>query len=286
MDRALDFAGRTVIVSGGTKGLGRVIAERFLAQSAEVVVCARNQPSSLPSAAGREASFVAADVREPDQVAAVVAHAMERTGRIDVLVNNAGGAPPAESATASPRFNSKVVALNLLAPMTFAQAVYPVMAAQAEGGVIVNIASVSGQRANPGGVAYGAAKAGLINMTATLAHEWGPAIRVLALVVGMIVTEEAAAFYGDEEGIAAVGNLLALKRMGQPSEIADVVLFCASPMARWMTGCAIPVDGGGEIAGYLAAANAADTSQARPRTEPSETDKASTSQAQPHQAGD
>jgi len=259
MDRALDFDGRTVIVTGGTKGIGRVIATAFLAHGAEVVVCARKEPPSLPSAEGREASFVAADVRDPEQIAAVVAHAVERTGRIDVLVNNAGGAPAAHSATVSPRFNSKVVALNLLAPMAFSQAVHPVMAAQSDGGVIVNISSVSGQRANPGGVAYGAAKAGVVNMTATLAHEWGPQIRVLALVVGMVVTEEAAAFYGGDAGIAAVGDLLALKRMGDPSEIADVALFCASPLARWMTGCAIPVDGGGEVAGYLAAAATAGT---------------------------
>ncbi len=257
MERALDFSGRTAIVTGGTRGIGRVIAQSFLEHGADVVVCARSEPQSLPSTGEREASFVAADVRDPDQIAAVVSHAVQRTGRIDVLVNNAGGAPPADSATVSPRFNEKILALNLLAPMTFAQAVHPVMSAQPDGGVIVNIASVSGQRANPGGVAYGAAKAGIINMTATLAHEWGPSIRVLALVVGMVVTSEAAVYYGDDAGIAAVGELLALKRMGEPSEIADVVLFCASPLARWMTGCAIPVDGGGEIAGYLAASTAA-----------------------------
>ncbi len=249
----LDYSGRTVIVTGGTKGLGRTIAARFVEHGADVVICARNEPASLPITAGGAAHFVAADVREPDQVAEVVARAVQQTGRVDVLVNNAGGAPPADSAQVSPRFNEKVVALNLLAPMMFAQAVHATMAAQDDGGVIINIASVSGLRANPQGVAYGAAKAGLINMTATLAHEWGPKIRVMAPVVGMIVTEDAAQYYGGDTGIAAVGDLLALKRMGTPSEIADVVLFCASPLARWMTGCAIPVDGGGETAGYLRA---------------------------------
>ncbi len=250
----LDLSGQTAIVTGGTKGLGRVVAERLLEHGAEVVVCARNEPAEPIAAADRAAHFVAADVREADQVAAVVAETLARTGRIDILVNNAGGAPPAESATVSPRFNEKIVALNLLAPMMFAQAVHDTMQAQESGGVIVNIASVSGQRPNPKGVAYGAAKAGLLNMTETLAHEWGPKIRVVAPVVGMIVTEDAHLFYGDQAGIDAVGALLPMGRMGTPADVADVVLFCVSPLARWVTGCAIPVDGGGEGAAYLDAA--------------------------------
>ena len=184
----LDMTGRTVIVTGGTKGLGRAITERFLEQGADVVICARREPDTPIAVAGRSAMFVACDVREPEQVAAVVAAAIDATGRIDVLVNNAGGAPPADSATVSPRFNEKIVALNLMAPLNFAQAVHDQMQSQDDGGVIINIASVSGTRANPAGVAYGAAKAGLINATATLAVEWGPKIRVIAPVVGLIVT--------------------------------------------------------------------------------------------------
>lgn len=249
-----DFTGRTAIVTGGTKGLGRVIAATFLGRGADVFVCARNPPTEPLSVGGRSAHFVAADVREPDQVAAVVDTVVDRTGRIDILVNNAGGAPPADSATVSPRFNEKIVALNLLAPLMFSQAVHDTMQSQPDGGVIVNIASVSGQRANPKGVAYGAAKAGLINMTETLAHEWGPRIRVVAPVVGMIVTEDAHLFYGDQAGIDAVGRMLPMGRMGDPADVADVVLFCASPLARWMTGCAVPVDGGGEGAAYLGVA--------------------------------
>ena len=208
-----------------------MIAGRFLERGADVVICARNAPEEPVSAAGRTATFVAADVRDPDQVAAVVDTAVGTTGRIDVLVNNAGGAPPADTATVSPRFNEKIVGLNLLAPLLFAQAVHDPMSSQDDGGVIINIASVSGTRANPQGAAYGAAKAGLINLSETLAHEWGPNIRVLCPVVGMIVTEEAHLFYGDEEGIAAVGRTLPLERMGTPDEVADVVLFCASPLS-------------------------------------------------------
>ena len=249
----LDMSGRSVIITGGTKGLGRAIATRFLDRGADVVVCARNRPDDAVEADDRSATFVAADVREPDQIDAVVRKTIEVTGRIDVLVNNAGGAPPADSISASPRFNEKVLALNLLAPLTFAQAVHPVMTAQPDGGVIVNISSVSGLRPNPMGAAYGAAKAGLVNLTQTLAHEWGPTIRVLCVVVGLMLTDDADLFYGDDEGIAAVGRTLALDRMGDPSEIADVVLFLASPMASYRSGAAVPVHGGGEGPAYLSA---------------------------------
>ena len=169
-------------------------------------------------------------------------------------MNNAGGAPPAESAKASSGFNEKIVALNLMAPMNFCQAVHPIMSTQDGGGVIVNISSVSGTRANPQGMAYGAAKAGLENMTRTLAHEWGPAIRVVALTVGMIVTDEAAAFYGDGDSQAAVAANLPAGRLGQPADVADMCLALASPLARWVTGTCLEVHGGGEGPAYLGVA--------------------------------
>jgi NAD(P)-dependent dehydrogenase (short-subunit alcohol dehydrogenase family) len=252
-ENAFDFAGKVAIVTGGTKGIGRVITTTFLSAGADVVICARNAPDEPVVAGGREAVFVPCDVREPDQIKAVVQTAIDRFGRIDVLVNNAGGAPPAASATVSPRFNERIVALNLLAPMNFAQAVHDAMQGQDSGGVIINIASVSGIRANPMGAAYGAAKAGLINLSETLAAEWGPKIRVLTVTVGLIVTEEAHLFYGDEEGIDRVGRTIPARRMGKPDDIADVVLFLSSPGARWMTGTNVMVHGGGELPSYLAA---------------------------------
>ena len=252
----LDFTGRSVVVTGGSRGLGRVIVTTFLDAGADVVTCARSAPDTpvMSTDGSREAAFVVADVRDPEQVAAVVAAAVDRSGRVDVLVNNAGGAPPADSATVSPRFNEKIIALNLTAPMTFCQAVHPTMSTQDGGGVIVNISSVSGTRPNPLGVAYGAAKAGLENMTRTLAHEWGPAIRVVALTVGMIVTDEAAAFYGDAAGQAAVAANLPAGRLGQPADVADMCLALASPLARWVTGTCVEVHGGGEGPAYLDAA--------------------------------
>ncbi len=257
---ALDFSGKAVLVTGGTKGLGREIALTFLRAGADVLVCARNEPTEPVAANGREAAFVAADVRDAEQVRAVVQACVDRFGRLDVLVNNAGGAPLADSATVSPRFNDKIVALNLMAPILFAQAAHPVMSAQDGTGVIINISSVSGLRANPLGVAYGAAKAGLGNVAQTLAHEWGPKIRVLTVAVGLIVTEDTTVAYGDEAGVRAVGDTIALKRMGEPDEVADVVLFLASPLARWMSGTTVEVHGGGERPAYLAASTAASVS--------------------------
>ena len=249
----LDFSGKTVIVTGGTKGIGRVLTTTFLEHGADVVICARNAPDEPVTANGKEAVFVACDVRDPDQVKAVVQAALEHFGRVDVLVNNAGGAPPAASATVSPRFNERIIALNLLAPITFAQAVHDPMMAQESGGVILNISSVSAIRANPAGVAYGAAKAGLSNVAQSLATEWGPKIRVLTVIVGLIVTEEADLYYGDEAGMQRVAQTIPARRMGKPDDIADVVLFLASPLARWMTGSDVMVHGGGEIPTYLAA---------------------------------
>ena len=172
-DNRLDMTARVVIVTGGTKGIGKVITETFLDHGADVVICARNAPDAPVTAGGKTAEFVPCDVRDPEQIKTVVAAAVERFGRVDVLINNAGGAPPAPSATVSPRFNERIVALNLLAPINFAQAVHDTMQAQDSGGVIINISSVSGARANPMGVAYGAAKAGLNNVSETLATEWG-----------------------------------------------------------------------------------------------------------------
>jgi NAD(P)-dependent dehydrogenase (short-subunit alcohol dehydrogenase family) len=253
MDTPLDFNGKCVIITGGSKGLGRELVNGFLSAGADVVTCARNEPDEPLSNGDRQATFVAADIRDPEQVQAVVATAVDKHGRVDVLVNNAGGAPPADSATVSPRFNERILALNLLAPITFAQAVYAVMKEQDEGGVILNISSVSGIRANPTGVAYGAAKAGLINVSETLAVEWGPKVRVLTVTVGLIITDDARLFYGDEAGIARVGETIALGKMGDLDEVADVCIFLASPLARWMSGANVKVHGGGEKPAYLGA---------------------------------
>jgi len=250
----LDLSGKVVIVTGGCRGIGRGIATRFLEAGAEVVICCRHEPDQAPSGGGRTAAFVEADVRDPDQIERVVAFTTERFGRVDVLVNNAGGSPPADSATASPKFSAAIITLNLVAPLLFAQRANAVMREQEGGGTNINIASVSGIRPSPGTAAYGAAKAGLLNLTQTLAIDYAPKVRVNAVTAGLVRTEQSHLFYGDEEGIAAVGATVPLGRMAEPSDIADVCLFLASPLARYVSGESIVVHGGGERPAYLDAA--------------------------------
>jgi NAD(P)-dependent dehydrogenase (short-subunit alcohol dehydrogenase family) len=244
----IDFHDTVVLVTGGTKGIGRGIVERFAAAGASVVTCARGAAGEpLPP----EVDLVAADIRDPDEGGRLVRHVTERFGRLDVLVNNAGGSPPADSATASPRFTEAIVRLNLLAPLWLAQASNAVMQTQDAGGVIVNIASVSGLRPSPDTVAYGAAKAGLLSLTETLAVEWAPKVRVNAVTPGYIVTEQAPLFYGDEAGIARVASTVPLGRLGYPSDVADACLFMASPLASYVSGANLLVHGGGEAPRYL-----------------------------------
>jgi NAD(P)-dependent dehydrogenase (short-subunit alcohol dehydrogenase family) len=246
----IDFDGHVVLVTGGSRGIGRGIASHFAEHGARVAVCGRNEPDDLPT----RVEFLAADVREPEQVEALVANTVARYGRLDVLVNNAGGAPPSDTATASPRFAAGVIALNLTAPLVCAQHANAVMQLQDSGGSIVNIASVSGIRPSPTAAAYGAAKAGLLNLTQTLAVEFAPKVRVNAVTVGLVVTEQAHLFYGDEAGIAAVGATVPLGRMADPADVADVVLFLASPLARYVSGANVLVHGGGERPSFLDAA--------------------------------
>ena len=249
------FDERVVLVTGGCRGIGRGIAQRFAEAGAHVAICCRHEPEDLPDGW----LFVAADVREPEQVDAVIAATTARFGALDVLVNNAGGSPPADSATASPRFTAGIIALNLTAALVCAQKANVVMQGQEQGGNIVNIASVSGVRASPNTVAYGAAKAGLLNATQTLGVEFAPKVRVNAVVVGLVVTEQAHLFYGDDDGIRSVGETVPLGRMADPTDIADVCLFLASPLARYVTGAQVLVHGGGERPSYMNAAKGTST---------------------------
>jgi NAD(P)-dependent dehydrogenase (short-subunit alcohol dehydrogenase family) len=251
---SIDFAGKVALVTGGSRGVGRGIAERFLAAGAGVVVCGRSEPEALPRVADNEAAFVAADVREIEQVERLVATTLERHGRLDVLVANAGGAPAVDAATVSPRFHEKIIALNLLAPLHCAQRANAAMQQQPEGGVILFITSVSGLRPSPGTAAYGAAKAGLISLAQSLAVEWAPRVRVAAVAAGMVRTEQSHLHYGDEAGIAAVGATVPLGRIAEPADVGDACLYLASPLARYVSGATLLLHGGGEKPAFLAAA--------------------------------
>lgn len=255
MESPLDFSGRSVIVTGGGKGIGKGITEAFLEAGAQVLICGRSTPEKMPEAGGNRAEFFACDVREAQQIDACVAHVEERFGRLDVLVNNAGGAPYAEAATVSPRFSEAIIRLNLIAPLNFSQAANRVMQTQDSGGSIINIASVSTIRPSPGTAAYGAAKAGLVNLGSSLAVEWAPKVRVNAIVVGLTETEQSHLHYGDAEGIAAVGATIPLGRMAQPGDIGNACLFLGSELSSYVSGTSFAVHGGGEKPAFLSAAN-------------------------------
>lgn len=254
MNSATEFADHVVLVTGGTKGIGRGIAEGFLAAGARVVVCARTAPESSPSADGREAEFMACDVREADAVCALVDAIVQRHGRLDVLVNNAGGSPAVDAATVSPRFHEGVIRLNLISTLHASQAANARMQKQDEGGVIVCIGSISGLRASPGTAAYGAAKAAVLSLVSSLAVEWAPKVRMVAVSPGLVRTEQSALHYGDAAGIAAVGATIPAGRMAEPDDIAQACLFVASRRAAYISGANLLLHGGGEKPAFLAAA--------------------------------
>jgi NAD(P)-dependent dehydrogenase (short-subunit alcohol dehydrogenase family) len=244
-----------VLVTGGNRGVGRGIADSFRAMGDRVVVCARRsgvdpqevlkEGATLPTAA----DVLSCDVRDPDQAGALVKAIVALHGRLDVVVNNAGGSPWSSADTMSPRFAERIVALNLLAPFYVAQAANAVMQEQAGGGVILNIGSVASFRPSPGTALYNAAKAGLSTLTRSLALEWAPKVRVNGLVLGIVNTETAAENYNDS--IDALAAVTPMRRLPEPSEVGGMCVLLASPAASYVTGADLVMDGGGEFPAYL-----------------------------------
>jgi NAD(P)-dependent dehydrogenase (short-subunit alcohol dehydrogenase family) len=243
MALALDLTGRVVLVTGGTRGIGLGIADAFRAAGAHVVTCSRSDVD------GAEDHY-ACDVRDPDAVSAMLDGIVAAHGRLDVLVNNAGGAPSTEAATASPRFHDKIVGLNLLSPLLVSQAANAVMQEQG-GGSIVNISSISAHRPAPTIAAYAAAKAGLDSLTRSLAMEWGPRVRVNAIDVGLCRTEQTDDHYGDDGRVARIEGTIPLGRMATPVEVGNVAVFLASDLASYVSGARVACDGGGEPPVFL-----------------------------------
>ena len=176
-------------------------------------------------------------MRDDESVAALIDAIVERHGRLDVVVNNAGGSPYVlDRGCVSAKFNRKIIELNLLGPLSVSQHANAVMQTQDTGGSIVNIASVSGRGRPRAPHAYGAAKAGVESLTSTLAVEWAPKVRVNSVVVGMVETEQSELFYGDAESIAAISQNVPLGRLAKPADVGWAAAFLASDAASYISG--------------------------------------------------
>lgn len=242
----MEWNGKVVVVTGGTRGVGAGIARAFAKAGARVVACARHEPEVPLDGV----EFLPVDLRDP----AAVHHLFAGLPRLDVLVNNAGGTPYRLLAQADAERHARVIELNLLAPLTASLAAYDHL--RRTRGSIVMIGSVSGTRPSPGSAAYGAAKAGLENLARSMAVEWAPDVRVNTLVVGMVRTERAHLHYGGEDGIAAVARTVPLERLAEPSDIGEAAVFLASDAAAYITGASLLVHGGGERPAFLDASTA------------------------------
>ncbi|GHH02618.1 SDR family oxidoreductase [Streptomyces lanatus] len=238
------LTGRTVVVTGGTRGVGAGIAQAFIEAGADVVTCAR-RPPEVPV---KGTEFMPVDLRDPQAVRDFFA---DLPG-LDVLVNNAGGTPYRRLTDADAERHARVIELNLVAPLTASLAAYEHL--KRARGSIVMIGSVSGGRPSPGSAAYGAAKAGLDNLARSMAVEWAPEIRVNTLVVGMVRTELTHLHYGGDDGIAGVSRTVPLGRLAEPADIGAAAVFLASDAAAYISGASLLVHGGGERPAFLDAA--------------------------------
>lgn len=236
--------GKVAVVTGGTRGVGAGIAKAFVEAGADVVTCARRPPEEPVE--GTE--FVPVDLRDADAVRAFFAG----LPRVDVLVNNAGGAPYRRLDQSASEWHARVVELNLLTPLTASLAAYEQLR-RARGSVVM-IGSVSGTRPSPGTAAYGAAKAGLENLARSMAVEWAPEVRVNTLVVGLVRTELSHLHYGDADGIEAVSRTVPLGRMAEPADVGAAAVFLASDAAAYISGASLLVHGGGERPAFVDAA--------------------------------
>lgn len=241
---ALRLDGKVALVTGASKGIGAATAKALAESGARVMLSSRKQDALEATAAGidGETAVFAANAGEPDQAAACVAATVERFGRVDVLVNNAATNPyygPTLDISES-QFD-KTVQVNWKGPLVWSRLVWEASMKEG-GGSIVNVASIGGLSVEPTIGIYNGTKAALLHLTRTLAAELAPQVRVNAVAPGLVRTDMARALWErDEEAIA---GRIPMKRLGEPADIADAVVFLASDAASWVTGHTMVVDGG------------------------------------------
>ena len=261
----MDFSNKIVWITGASSGIGKALALELSNKNARLILSSRKQSDleSVKSSCKRpeNVKIVTLDLEKLDTLEAKTNEAVQAFGTVDILVNNAGGGPPVAAADASPELTQKIIALNLTAPVILSQQAHPALMASEQVASVINIASVSGARPSPGTAAYGAAKAGLLNVTKSLAMEWGPDIRVNALIVGLVHNDAGVEHYGGEAGFQRVADMLPLKRMAAPTDIANAVLMLCSDRSSYISGANLEVDGGGEVPVFLHLANEQSTTK-------------------------
>jgi len=244
-----DLTGKVAVVTGGSRGLGRAMSEAFADHGATVVVASRKVDACQAAAAeitartGREAVGLGCHVGEWAQCDRLVEEVYDRFGRIDVLVNNAGMSPRYESLPAvTQELFDKVLAVNLRGPFRLCSLAGPRMAA-AGGGAIINVSSIAAVVPTPNEIPYAAAKAGLNNLTVSLARALAPAVRVNCIMAGPFLTDISKAW--DQEAFARQAKKdIPLGRGGRPEEIVGAALYLASDASSFTTGAILKVDGG------------------------------------------
>ena len=240
-NQRFDLTGETAIVTGASSGIGKTIAEQFASEGADVVVCSREIDNVDPVAAGIEESersgralAVECDVTDREAVEALVDATAEEFGGVDVLVNNAGASFMADFEEISPNGWETIVDINLTGTFHCTQVAGERMREDG-GGVVINVASVAGQRGSPRMSHYGAAKAGVINLTKTLSHEWaGDGVRVNCIAPGFVATPGVES----QMGVSAdeIDRSEVERRIGTTEEIADLAQFLASPASSYVVG--------------------------------------------------
>jgi 3-oxoacyl-[acyl-carrier protein] reductase len=237
---------RTAIVTGAARGLGLAIAERYLEQGARVVLADLDGDEAAEAAASlsdERAHGTACDVTAEEDVAGLFERTIERHGRVDVLVNNAGITRDAMAHRMSLEQFRQVIDVHLQGTWLGTRAALAHMRSREGGGAIVNLSSLSGKIGNVGQTNYSAAKAGIVGMTKASAKEGARyAIRVNAIQPGLIRTAMTEAMPEDVVAERVAG--IPLGRMGEPAEIADVALFLASDLSSYVTGAVVEVTGG------------------------------------------